>query len=177
MSPIVGGDPGGGIGIDADQPVAGSPSGLWFWITPTREKLFHAEKRSSGMRSPLAQWTSNQWVLPLTTSRSHHQQRDQNGHDAQAVLPGLVVPERGGDRVDGGGGDHGAGSAGHVQKQNQQETADGRARQIEEIGAMDALDGFGDRDRDDGPGQEERHRGREVDCRPASRRRCFRGKG
>jgi hypothetical protein len=73
------------------------------------------------------------------------------------------VPKRRGNRVYGGSRDHRAGPAGRVQKKNQQQAANGRACEVEKIRAVDALDGFVDRDRDNRPGQEKRDRCREVD--------------
>ena len=58
--------------------------------------------------------------------------------------------------------DHGVGSAESVQKRNQHQASGGRARQIEKIGAVHALDGFGHGDRNHRPGEKERQRAGDV---------------
>jgi hypothetical protein len=49
---------------------------------------------------------------------------------------------------------HGAGAAEVIQEWNQQEASGRRAQQVEEINAIDALDGFRNRQRNNGAGNE-----------------------
>ena len=50
-----------------------------------------------------------------------------------------------------------------IQERDQQQAARGRPQQVEEVDPVHPLDGFGDGQRHDGPGHEERQGGGEVD--------------
>src|SRR6185436_14947082 len=101
-----GGDPRGGIGIDADQPVA------TLAVSVLDELDTHARKAIPGRETLLrdGQAFGPMDIEPMSFAvhhhQKHHQQRDQNGADTQTVLPGLVIPERRSDRIYGCRGDH-----------------------------------------------------------------------
>ena len=70
----------------------------------------------------------------------------------------LMKPDSRRDAVKHRGGDHGVGTAKSVEEGNQHQTSGGCARQVEKVGAVDALDRFGYGDRNHRPGQKERQR-------------------
>ncbi len=74
--------PGRRVGVDANVPVAPCGDDA---VSPTREKLFHFDMRSSGRRSPFAHCTSKMWFVPfmiISTTRK----RDDHGGCSRAAL-------------------------------------------------------------------------------------------
>ena len=92
----------------------------------------------------------------------HQQQRDQHRRRAPPEVARLMKPDGRRDGVEHAGGDHRVGSAESIEERNQHQASGGRARQIEEIGAIHALDGFRHGDRNHRPGQKERQRAGDV---------------
>ena len=82
---------------------------------------------------------------------------------APADRPRETVPDGGGGGEGDGGGDHGIGPANEFEQRQQEKAAGGGADEIEEIDAVDLVNGFADGERDDGSGGEKWQGGGEVD--------------